>query len=1061
MAGYESLQQLRSLGMDHIKIFIQGLVSANVFLFLAYLLGAGLGLLLQFPPELISPVWPASGVALAGVLLYGKGAAVGIFCAKVLLHLGLGAYWGEALLLGLGAVFQALVGGYLVRRWVGFPNPLVRAVDVVRFLGWGCLVASLVSASCGVATLWLYGRISLEELLSNWSLWWVGDAIGVVFVTPILLAWLSPPAHRWRQRRGLMTLSLSVTLVLLVGYISAIRYWEGLRIQDRFTHEGRTLYQQLTHLRDQQVGAVEALSRFFQGSEEVTREEFSTYALPLLARTPELQMLSWNPRISAAQRPLFEAQMQQQGFRGYQITERDELGVAVVASPRDEYAPVEFIEPRAVNQRALGYDLYSSLARKQLLAQAQRSDGVAASGVLTLAEDERAGLVLAVAVDTAVSGAVDADRTLGFVVTVLRLGSVLEQLLEAQIKQGVSYRLLDITDPDHAVQIVALGPDAGMTSKLQQPLVQQVEYPVFDAHFNIDFAGRKWLLELVADGRYIIANQHLSAWFLLVSALVAACLAGGFVILMARRDEVEQGAEVVRQREDRFKLAQLALDRIELGIYLIDQQGRFVYVNRAACKGLGYSAQELLAMQLGDVDPSIDPDKLPLYWQRLKQQGQLQCEATHQTKDRQLQRVDVVSNYVECSTGGFNLAFVRDISVRKSYENQLRLLSAAIEQSPVSVLITALDGTIEYVNPALLRITGYSLEEVLGQNPRMFKSDQTDASTYAAMWRTLLAGGGWYGEFCNTCKDGTLIWESAVITPVLDAKGVASHYLAVKENITASRSARERLSHSERLLTRAQSLAHVGSWELDFTSSKMSWSDETCRIFGLSPGSTLDYQGFLSFIHPDDQERLDEAWLSALEGDDYDIEHRIIVEGVIKTLHQRAQFELDPQGRVLRGIGIVHDVTELKRASMALRASEERYRSLINALSEGVLLRDASGHLDMCNPAAERILGRALEVLLANGPGQGGVQFYDSQGAPLTVNQYPSLLTMASGKSSRGVVVGMDRLEGERIWLSVNTDPLYHEGQNQPYAVMISFEDITERYQPKVEDCKRIETQQD
>jgi len=227
----------------------------------------------------------------------------------------------------------------------------------------------------------------------------------------------------------------------------------------------------------------------------------------------------------------------------------------------------------------------------------------------------------------------------------------------------------------------------------------------------------------------------------------------------------------------------------------------------------------------------------------------------------------------------------------------------------------------------------------------------------------------------------------------------------------------------------------------------MQWSDETCRIFGLSLGSTLDYQGFLSFVHPEDQERLDEAWLSALEGEEYDIEHRIIVNGVVKTLHQRAQFECNVQGKALRGIGIVRDVTELKQAGEALLESEKRYRTLVSALSEGVLLRDATGHLDMFNPSARQILGRALDVLVANGPGQGGVQFYDDQGKPLAASQYPSLLTMASGKPCRGIVLGMDRLEGDRIWLSVNTEPLFHEGQSQLYAVVISFQDITERHQ--------------
>ena len=1025
------------------------LVKTNVLLFFIYLLSSGLGLLLHHSPEQVSFVWPASGVALAGVLLYGNSMLVGIFFAKLLLHLGIGAYWGEALLLGMGAVFQALLGSYLVRRFVGFPSLLARPVDVIRFIGWGCLVGSLVSASVGIFALWFYGRISQEALLFSWSAWWVGDAIGVLFITPMLVAWLSTSEQPWWQRRGLMTLSLSLGVLMLLGSISVARYWEDLRLGDRFSHQASAVHQQLMHLRDQQIGAIHALSDFFKASEDVTRADFSAYVLPLLARTPALQSLSWNPKITAEQRSLFEAQLQQHGFTGYQITERNEQGAALIAAQRDEYAPVVFIEPMAVNQRALGYDLYSNLSRKQLLMQAQTMGKATASGVLRLSEGQQPGVVVSLLVEASTLGG---DRPQGFVVGVLRLGAELEPLFATQLKQGVSYRLLDVSNPDQAVQIFAKGPDSGTVYKPQQSLVRQVVNPVFAARFDLDFAERRWVLESVADGRYVVANQYLSGWFLLWGTFLVASLVGGFILLMAGRDEqsqrgVAENTAAMREREEQFRLAQFALDRIEMGIYLIDQQGRFVYVNQAASKGLGYSIPELMDRCLGDIDLAVKPEELPEYWERLKQQGQVQFEAVHQTKEGQSRKVAVVTHYVECSEGGFNLAFVRDISLRKSHESQLRLLSAVVEQSPVSVVITDLTGRIEYVNPTLLRITGYSEEEVLGQNPRMFKSGQTAKSTYTAMWRALLSGGGWYGEFCNQCKDGRLIWESAAITPVLDDSGAPSHYLAVKEDITARRRALERLSHSEQVLNRAQSLAHVGSWELDFTTGRMQWSDETCRIFGLSLGSTLDYQGFLSFVHPEDQERLDEAWLSALEGEEYDIEHRIIVNGVVKTLHQRAQFECNVQGKALRGIGIVRDVTELKQAGEALLESEKRYRTLVSALSEGVLLRDATGHLDMFNPSARQILGRALDVLVANGPGQGGVQFYDDQGKPLAASQYPSLLTMASGKPCRGIVLGMDRLEGDRIWLSVNTEPLFHEGQSQLYAVVISFQDITERHQ--------------
>ena len=1042
------------------SVLMKFLLKTNSLVFLAYLLSSALGLLLAFSPAQPAPVWPAAGVALAVVLLYGYGVLVGVFCAKLILQIAIGSYWNEALLISTGVVFQAFLGAYLVRRFTGYPNLLVRFSDVLSFLFWGGLVASLPGASSGIVALWLFGYINQEGLLFAWASWWVGDTIGVLFVTPVLLAWLSPVVSQWRPRRMAMSGSIILALGALVAYSSFNQYWEGRQLRAKFEHEGRALYQRLISLRDEQVGVLHSLRDFFLASDDVTREDFNIYVGSLLSRTPRLQSLSWNPLVSSDRRQLFESQMQQDGLTGYQITERDSQGAVSLAATRDEYVPVAYIEPMSVNQRALGYDLYSSVERRQVLVESRSTGKVTASKVVILAAAEKVGLVLSLPVVLRPYSEFLADQVDGFVVGVFKLGDALELLLDSQIKPGITYRLLDVTDPGSGVQIYAYGAPLGKEISALKPLFQQLLDPLFEQRFEFEFAGRGWALELVADGRYQIANQHVSAWILLFGGLIIACLVSMFVTLMTGRDyklrrSLEDRAEVIRQKDDQLMVNQFALDHLSTGVLLVDQHGRFVYANQAACDDLEYSPSEMLELDIGDINADFDMADWPEHWARLKQEGGLRFETTHQSKYQHQRSVEVIANYFEHAEGGFNLAFVRDISLRKTHQSQLRKLSAAIEQSPVSVLITDLSGTIEYVNPALLRITGYELEEVLGQNPRMFKSGQTTEATYASMWRVLSSGGVWFGEFCNRCKDGSLIWESASITVILDDVGVPSHYLAVKENITASRRARELLKQSEQMLKRAQSLAHVGSWELDFTTGKLAWSDETCRIFGLEPETTLDYQRFLSFVHTDDQERLDNAWLSALEGENYDIEHRIVVNDAVKTVQQRAQFEFDAQGNVLRGIGTIHDVTERVQAGAALQNSEELYRSLVTALSEGILLRDAEGKIKMFNPAASHILGSTLAGMLESPPGQSGVQCYRDNGEAFPVDEFPSVLTLASGESSRDIVMGLDLLEGGRIWLSVNTEPLCHQDEVQPYAVVVSFQDITRRRQAE-DELKRL-----
>jgi len=137
---------------------------------------------------------------------------------------------------------------------------------------------------------------------------------------------------------------------------------------------------------------------------------------------------------------------------------------------------------------------------------------------------------------------------------------------------------------------------------------------------------------------------------------------------------------------------------------------------------------------------------------------------------------------------------VQDISERKQVEERLRALSLAIEQSPESVLITGLNGAIEYVNDTFLRNTGYVREAVLGRNPSMLKSGRTPPETYATLWAALRAGQVWQGELYNRRKDGSEYVEWATIAPLREADGRISHYVAVQDDITERKRQAEELT---------------------------------------------------------------------------------------------------------------------------------------------------------------------------------------------------------------------------------------------------------------------------
>jgi len=134
-----------------------------------------------------------------------------------------------------------------------------------------------------------------------------------------------------------------------------------------------------------------------------------------------------------------------------------------------------------------------------------------------------------------------------------------------------------------------------------------------------------------------------------------------------------------------------------------------------------------------------------------------------------------------------------DITERKLEHERLRKLTRAIEQTPVSIVITDIDGNIEYVNPKFTQLTGYTFEEAKGKNPRILKSENNPPEEYKKLWERITKGETWTGEFCNLKKNGEEYWESASISPVFNDDNIITHFVAVKEDITYRKEAEKKL----------------------------------------------------------------------------------------------------------------------------------------------------------------------------------------------------------------------------------------------------------------------------
>ena len=239
-----------------------------------------------------------------------------------------------------------------------------------------------------------------------------------------------------------------------------------------------------------------------------------------------------------------------------------------------------------------------------------------------------------------------------------------------------------------------------------------------------------------------------------------------------------------------------------------DKNGLITYVSPTAEEILGFSQGEMTGRYAFEL---IAPDNVDA-WQKVLDDSVKRKKPVNGFEYRHLHKNRLEPVYLEANVSliwdepdkfaGFR-GVSRDISERKKAEEALRKLSRAVEASPVSVMITDLNGTIEYVNQRCVDVTGYKKGEMLGQNPRMFKSGCQTEQVYKDLWATLDAGNQWQGELCNKKKDGSLYWERAAISPIWDEQGRPTHYVSIKEDITVEREVKKNLELTQFSVDRA------------------------------------------------------------------------------------------------------------------------------------------------------------------------------------------------------------------------------------------------------------------
>ena len=200
-------------------------------------------------------------------------------------------------------------------------------------------------------------------------------------------------------------------------------------------------------------------------------------------------------------------------------------------------------------------------------------------------------------------------------------------------------------------------------------------------------------------------------------------------------------------------------------------------------------------------------------------------------------------------------------------------------------------------------------------------------------------------EYRINRPDGAQRWIEAYGTATFDgAEGTrrAVSFVGTVADITEQKQADQALRRSREHLARAEEVGQIGWWRLDTVRDVLEWSDQNHRIFGVPQGTPMTYEGFLRIVHLDDRQVVDRQWQASLRGDPYDIEHRLVVDGQVKWVREKAYLERDQSGNVVGGFGITQDVTDRRLAVEALRESEARLRLAQASAGAGVWSWDVS-----------------------------------------------------------------------------------------------------------------------
>ncbi len=513
---------------------------------------------------------------------------------------------------------------------------------------------------------------------------------------------------------------------------------------------------------------------------------------------------------------------------------------------------------------------------------------------------------------------------------------------------------------EHPEQII------GLTDyDLPWPKEEADAYRADDLSVLINGESRLHIVEPLqrADGTRIWIDT--SKLPLIVQGEKPTAVLGIFEDISVRKQASEQLVEMRNRYQSLF-------DNSLTSTGLVALDGTIVDCNSAYAGMLGYTIEEMKTLNAGDFyETQEESVKVGL----MLQSGQPLINYETKLRHKSGSWVDVLLNISLVNIHGqvYCQPTCIDITQLKKANVQLRKLSMAVEQSPASVVITDLNGDIEYVNPKFSQVTGYSEDEVLGRNPRILQSGDVKPETYRQMWDSLTSGALWKGEFHNKKKSGELFWEAVSIAPIVDNQGNTTHYIAIKEDITENKLAEIQIRESENRYRNLIENLDIGVVVHAPDTRILLFNKKAMQILGLTVDQMLGRTALdpsWGFIDQFSEILPVESYPAVQIVTSRQPLYNLIIglnrePGIASTWATVNGIPVFTEAGDLSEIIITFaDITNLKKAEAELRSSEERFRLLVKNSSDILVMITREGIQKYISPAASQITGFSPDELI-------------------------------------------------------------------------------------------------